>query len=108
MKKIAFLFALFLASGISAQNLEQYLLFDAVCMQKFDYERNEEYKDLAFWDYHLKLNDNKTLIFRVLKQENNIIEIRGPVSVLNHSVKNGIYIGKQLSHEKHDEKSEGV
>jgi len=75
MKKIAFLFALFLASGISAQNLEQYLLFDAVCMQKFDYERNEEYKDLAFWDYHLKLNDNKTLIFRVLKQENNIDEV---------------------------------
>jgi hypothetical protein len=48
------------------------------------------------------------IVKNLLKQENNIIEIRGPVSVLNHSVKNGIYIGKQLSHEKHDEKSEGV
>jgi hypothetical protein len=48
------------------------------------------------------------IVKNLLKQENNIIEIRGPVSVLNHSVKNGIYIGKQLSHEKHDEKPEGV
>jgi|GEM_PF-5504227 len=48
------------------------------------------------------------IVKNLLKQENNIIEIRGPVSVLNHSVKNGVYIGKQLSPEKYDEKSEGV
>ena len=75
MQKIAFLSAFFLVTGISAQNLEQYLLFDAVCMQKYDYERNEEYKELAFWDYHLKLNDKKTLIFRVLKQDSYIDEV---------------------------------
>jgi len=75
MQKIAFLSALFLLSGLSAQNLEQYLLYDAVCMKKFDYERNEEYKDLAFWDYHLKLDDKKTLIFRVLKQDSYIDEV---------------------------------
>jgi hypothetical protein len=75
MQKIAFLSAFFLVTGLSAQNLEHYLLYDALCMQKYDYERNEEYKELAFWDYHLKLNDKKTLIFRVLKQDSYIDEV---------------------------------
>jgi LysM repeat protein len=76
MQKIALLFVLSLFSVLlKAQSSEHYLLYDAACVQKFDYERNEGYNDLAFWDYHLKLNDKKTLIFRVLKQEAYMDEI---------------------------------
>jgi LysM repeat protein len=75
MQKFAFLSALFLVSGLSAQNLERYLLYDAACMQKYDYERNEYYKDFAFCDYQLKLNDKKTLIFRVQKQDGYFEEV---------------------------------
>ena len=75
MQKFAFLLAIILVSPLRAQSQESYLLYDAACMQKFDYERNEEYSDLPFWDFHLKLNDKKTLIFRVLKQESYMDEI---------------------------------
>lgn len=76
MQKIALLFVISFYSILSnAQSSEHYLLYDAACIQKYDYERNEDYNDLAFWDYHLKIKDNKTLIFRVLKQEAYIDEI---------------------------------
>jgi LysM repeat protein len=60
---------------LTAQSGESYLLFDAACMQKYDYEKSAEFHDLAFWDFHLKVEGQKTLIFRVLKQDAYLDEI---------------------------------
>ncbi len=74
---IIYLILLFiiLFGGLSAQNNEQTLLFDATCMKKFDYERSEDFKDLAFWDYHMSVDNDTKLIFRVMKQEAYLDEV---------------------------------
>ncbi len=64
------LFFTVLGSSINAQgNTENYLLFDAVCMKKYDFEPSVDYYDLAFWDFHMTISPKKSLVFRVLKQE---------------------------------------
>lgn len=55
--------------SLSAQTTESCLLFDAACMKKYDYERSSEYYDLPFWDFHVAVSAQQTLIFRVLKQD---------------------------------------
>lgn len=79
MQKIANLLLLQLTvlfvMPLTAQSGESYLLFDAACMQKYDYEKSAGFYDLAFWDFHLKVDGKKTFIFRVLKQEAYLDEI---------------------------------
>jgi len=47
--------------------IESFILFDASCMKKYDYERSSSYTELAFWDFHYAISPNQTYIFRVLK-----------------------------------------
>ena len=44
---------------------ENYLLFDAACMKKVDYDKNSEYLENTYREYQLKVNDKKTYVFRV-------------------------------------------
>lgn len=50
-----------------AQESINYLLFDASKMQCYEYVAAENFPNVAYWDYHLKMKDDKKLIFRVLK-----------------------------------------
>lgn len=64
------LFALVLSVSAFAQGrFENYILFDASCMEQYDYVRSSNYHDVPFWDFHFQVSPHQTYVFRVLKQE---------------------------------------
>lgn len=59
--------ALFLHTPMQAQENIHYLRFDAAKMQCMDYAATDNFPRVPHWDYVLKVDENKRLLFRVTK-----------------------------------------